>query len=283
MSEVNLISTHNFSQRIAIKNRTNDELVKLAQTFNKLLDRLQDSFTIQRRFISNASHELSTPLTSISNQLEVALQRSRGVEEYREVLQSVHEDISELHILTRSLLEIAKAGSQGSIDLNEVRIDDVLFKVVSDIKRQNTDYKTIVGFEEFPDDDIAFTVFGNKNLLYIALKNIVENGCKYSDDLQSNITVSVVDNLISIKVQNAGDIIAESDIENIFQPFFRTESAQQKPGFGLGLTLAKRILILHKGRILASSNPETGTEFIIEIPNIFHRVDLFSSSRFEDI
>lgn len=283
MSEVNLISTHNISQRIAIRNRTNDELVKLAQTFNKLLDRLQDSFTIQRRFISNASHELSTPLTSISSQLEVALQKDRNLDEYKEVLTSVYEDISELQLLTKSLLEIAKSGSQGSIDLNEVRIDDLLFKVVYDVKHLNSGYKTIVGFETFPDDDVSFTIFGNKNLLYIALKNIIENGCKYSYGLQSNIFVNVIDTIIQIKVHNAGDVIAESDIENIFQPFFRTETAQQKPGFGLGLTLAKRILFLHKGRIQVTSNPELGTVFTIEIPNIFHKGDLISQETYGDL
>ncbi|MBL0154592.1 MAG: hypothetical protein IPP93_14340 [Chitinophagaceae bacterium] len=74
---------------------------KLAGTFNHLLDRLQESFSIQRRFISNASHELSTPLTSISNQLEVALQRRRTYEEYSGVLISVYEDVKELQQLTR--------------------------------------------------------------------------------------------------------------------------------------------------------------------------------------
>lgn len=268
MGEVNLITTNNFSQRIKI-NKSNDELTQLAVTLNSFIDRLQDSFAIQRRFISNASHELSTPLTSISSQLEVARQNTRTAEEYREVLDSVYEDIKELHLLTHSLLDIAKAGSQGSIDLNEVRLDEVLFKVISDVQKQNPGFKALLGFENFPEDEKMFTVFGNANLLYIAIKNIVENGCKYSDNNESLITVIFDRKDIVIQVSNKGDVIAEADIQNIFQPFFRTNSAQQKKGFGLGLTLTKRILFLHKGTVTVESAPEKNTVFTIRLPNIF--------------
>ena len=150
--EVNLITSKNLSQRIKIDD-SKDELTTLAETFNNLLNRLQDSFAIQRRFISNASHELSTPLTAVSSQLEVAMQKTRSEEEYREVINSVYDDIRELQLLTQSLLDIAKAGSQGTIDLLEVRLDEVLFKVVSDIQKQNKTYKAALDFEVFPDEE----------------------------------------------------------------------------------------------------------------------------------
>ncbi len=265
--EVNLITAKNISKRINI-NHKNDELSKLVQTFNNLLDHLQDSFAIQRRFISNASHELSTPLTSVSSQLEVAMQKDRNPEDYREVIQSVYEDVKGLQHLTRSLLDIAKTGSQGSIELAEVRLDEILFRVVSDVKKQNKGYKSTLNFDLFPEDEKQLTVFGNANLLYIALKNIVENGCKYSDNHQSAITVYFNESVIEIKVANKGDIISEADIQNIFQPFFRTDTAQNKPGFGLGLTLTKRILSLHKGTISVESNLDKGTIFTISLSNI---------------
>lgn len=267
--EVNLITFNDLSQRIKI-NKARDELTNLAETFNHLLDRLQDSFAIQRRFISNASHELSTPLTSISSQLEVAMQKNRSSEEYKDLIWSVFEDIKDLQQLTHSLLDIAKAGSQGSIDLSEVRLDEVFLKVISDVQKLNKDYNVLLNFEVFPEDEKLLTVFGNANLLYIAFKNIIENGCKYADNHQSDITALFDKTNIIIKVANHGDVIAESDIENIFQPFFRTGSAQGKPGFGLGLTLTRRILSLHKGVINVQSNPEKGTIFTIQLPNILH-------------
>ncbi len=265
--EVNLITSQNLSQRIKV-NDSGDELTKLARTFNDLLDRLQDSFSIQRRFISNASHELSTPLTSISSQLEVVMQKRRSPEEYEEVIQSVHEDCMELQQLTRSLLDIAKTGSEGSINLAEVRLDEVVLKVVADIQKQNRHYKIELDFGVFPDDEKLLTVFGNNNLLYMALRNVVENGCKYSENHLAALTMAFDKNSIIISVASMGDIISESDIQNIFQPFFRAESAQQKPGFGLGLTLTRRILSLHKGTIAVESGPAKGTIFTIQLPCI---------------
>src|SRR5690606_14477599 len=104
---INRISSKEFSQRLYAGNEQ-DELQKLAATINALLDRLESSFNTQRRFIDNASHELSTPLASIGSQIDVALQRERRNEDYRAVLRSVYEDTQRLNLLVRSLLEIAK-------------------------------------------------------------------------------------------------------------------------------------------------------------------------------
>jgi signal transduction histidine kinase len=82
------------------------------------------------------------------------------------------------------------------------------------------------------------------------------------------ITILSAPKKITIQVANKGDIIAESDIQNIFQPFFRTDSAQGKPGFGLGLTMTRRIISLHNGTIRVESNPEKGTVFSIQLPNV---------------
>jgi signal transduction histidine kinase len=200
--------------------------------------------------------------------LEVALQKPRSPEEYQEVMLSIYEDIKELQQLTRSLLDIAKTGSQGTLDLAEVRLDEVLLKAVGDIQRQNNQYKVRIDFEVIPQEENLMTVFGNANLLYIAFKNLIENGCKYSENKEAVITVSFLPNSIRVQIRNHGDVIAEADIENIFQPFFRADSAQFKPGFGLGLTLTRRILSLHKGTISVESAPYTGTLFQIELPNV---------------
>jgi two-component system, OmpR family, sensor histidine kinase ArlS len=265
-SEIKLISSNNLSSRIGTAHGE-DELGVLIQTINGLLDRLQDSFAIQRRFISNASHELSTPLTSISTQIEVAMQKKRSTEEYQQILESVQEDIIELQQLTRSLLDIAKMGSQGSIDLEPVRIDELLFKVASDVQIHNPGFRAVLKLGDFPEDERLLTVFGNPDLLYMALRNIIENGCKYADNHRSEITALFSKAHTIIRVANKGEVITEADIQHIFQPFFRARSASVHPGFGLGLTLTKRILSLHKGSIEVTSHFETGTVFSITLPN----------------
>lgn len=263
--EVNDISSHNLSKRLPT-GISQDELNDLAMTFNDLLNRLQESFATQRRFISNASHELSTPLTSISSQLQVTLQKERTAKEYQEVMQSIQEDVEQMRQLTKSLLEIAKTGSRGAIELNDLRVDELLLKVISDMKRINHEYDVKMDFFDLPDEEKQCMVFGNFDLLYSAFKNIIENGCKYSPDKTSVVNVSFTEKNILIKVINNGDIIAQQELDQIFQPFFRGANVADDKGFGLGLPLAKRIIALHKGEISVTSGDE-GTCFTIILPN----------------
>lgn len=267
IKEVNEVSSFDLSRRIRA-GTGQDEMSQLATTFNDLLARLQESFAIQRRFISNASHELSTPLTSVSSQVEVVLQNERSAEEYKQVLFSVREDVQQMRQLTKSLLEIAKTGSQGGIELNEVRIDEVLLKVVGDVKKLSVAYNVDLDFGEFPEDEKDFVVFGNIDLLYIAIKNVVENGCKYSPDSTSQVDLTFSHHKIFIRVINRGNVIPLDELPQIFQPFYRGSGTGNSRGFGLGLSLAQRIIALHKGIIHVQSDPENGTCFTIELPAI---------------
>jgi len=236
--EVNEISARNLARRIRSAGTTaKDEWFYLSDTLNQLLNRLQESFEIQGRFIANASHELSTPLTSISSQLEVALQRMRSVEEYRQVIQSVYQDTQQLNKLTQTLLEFARAsGTAAGLEIDLIRIDEALL------------------------------VFGNEELLFTAIKNIVSNACKYSEDHHATIRLSVQENEIRVSIEDRGRGISEEERESIFQPFYRTEDGHSVPGFGLGLSLARRIIQLHKGRITVNSTPGKGSVFYVRLP-----------------
>jgi signal transduction histidine kinase len=265
ITEVNDISSHNLSKQLRVGN-SHDEMNELGKTFNNLLNRLQESFNTQRRFISNASHEISTPLTSISSQLQVTLNRERTKDEYQQVLRSIQEDVDQMRQLTKSLLEIAKTGgSHGSIELKELRIDELIMKVISEVKRMNQDYEVELQFQNFPETERMCLVFGNWDLLYSAIKNIVENGCKYSPDKRSFVNLCFENDFIEVQVENKGDVIAEHEIEQIFQPFYRGDNTTEIKGFGLGLSLAKRIISIHKGEIKVNSGP-AGTKFFIVLP-----------------
>jgi signal transduction histidine kinase len=210
---------------------------------------------------------LSTPLTSVSSQVEVALQKERSNEEYKEVLKSIHEDVKGLHLLTKSLLDIAKTGTEGSIELDHVRLDEVLLKAAADVQKLNSSYEVSINFDTMPEDEQELTVFGNSNLLYIAFKNIIENGCKYAFDKRCTVTAIFTSSHIKVHIQSMGQIISPGELPHIFLPFFRAGNVEQKDGFGLGLTLVKRILSLHKAIITASSSTEKGTSFTVEIPS----------------
>lgn len=267
MEQVAQISSGNLSQRIEV-GKGKDELIQLAQTFNQLLERLEESFILQRRFISNASHELSTPLTAISSQLEVALQKPRSAEEYRMVMQSIEEDIIELQQLTRSLLDIAKTGSGGSIDLETLRLDELLLKVAAQVQRMRQGARVNIHFDEFPENEQRLMLPGNAQLLQMALRNVIENAVKYSNNKTAEITANFGLHDIVIRICNRGNPIPEADLPFIFQPFFRSANAGSTPGSGLGLTLSKRIIGLHKGNIEVHSSEKDGTCFTVTLPNL---------------
>ncbi len=264
--EVNTISAQSLAHRLKSGN-ANDEWKYLTETLNDLLNRLQESFEIQRRFISAASHELSTPLTSISSQLQVSLQKNRMPEEYRLAMQSVYQDVRQLSKLTQTLLEFATvSGNAGGLELNLIRIDEVLMRLPSEMTKMDKSYSVKLAFDQLPEDEARLLVFGNAELLFTAIKNIVSNACKYSPDRLAKIKLSISQSAIIVSVEDEGKGIPAYELQNIFQPFYRTEDSRQTTGFGVGLPLVNRIIKLHKGYIKVSSVVGKGTTFNIQLP-----------------
>lgn len=264
--KINHISSEDLSKRLDTGNGKN-ELQQLAITINELLNRLQLSFDTQRRFIDNASHELSTPLASIASQLDVALQRERSNEEYRNVLGSVNDDLKNLNMLVKSLLEIAKvSGSPKGIELSSVRVDEILLHLPGDMKKINRQYAVKLLFDEFPENEEAVMVYGNEYLLYSAIKNIVHNACKFSADHTAIVKLRFNQDNIIVEIEDKGPGISKSEYENIFQPFYRSKTLLNKvPGSGLGLPLADHIVRLYNGTIEVCSQPGHGSIFTITL------------------
>lgn len=261
------ISSEKFSLRLDT-GKGKDELQKLAITINDLLDRLQASFNLQRRFIDNASHELSTPLASIASQMDVALLKERSSEDYKKAMLSINDDVRRLSLLVRSLLEIAKvSGSMGGTELTSVRVDELLMRLPSEMKKVSALYEVNVDFDEFPEDEKFLIIYGNEHLLYSAIKNIVHNACKFSEDNRADIKLSFPDNSIEIQIVDNGPGMDEYDLKNIFQPFYRSNRHESYiSGAGLGLALAHRIIGLHRGHIRVDSALGEGTTFYINLP-----------------
>lgn len=264
--EANHISVQNLSARIDT-GRAKDEWHYLSDTLNALLNRLQNSFDLQKRFIANASHELSTPLTSISNQIEVSLQRKRNAEEYRKVMESVYQDVLHLSNLTKTLLTVAKAsGMPEGIEISMVRTDELLLRLPSEMSKSNKVYSVSFDFNDLPEDDDRLTVLGNEELLFTAIKNLVTNACKYSDNNQAIIKLSIRNEEVVIGISDTGVGIPFSELERIFQPFHRVSDTHNKEGFGLGLSLASGIIKLHKGEVDVSSAINKGSTFTVRLP-----------------
>ncbi|TAL46700.1 MAG: HAMP domain-containing histidine kinase [Chitinophagaceae bacterium] len=265
--DMNEISFQNISRRIITDNKK-DEMSELVNTFNNLLDRLEASFNNQKRFIANASHELSTPLTAISSQLEVALMQNRSDKEYKDVLASVQEDVIQLNKLVRKLLELAKAETGKGISLEPVRIDDILLRAAQDVNTLHKNYNVYFSFDEIPEEEALCYTYGNEELLFIAFKNIMENACKYSDAHKAWVSVAIDPAKKTIRIKDEGIGMTKEDLKKVFEPFFRSSKAEQfSDGMGLGLSMSSRIIHLHKGEISIDSQPGKGSVFTITLPS----------------
>jgi two-component system, OmpR family, sensor histidine kinase ArlS len=273
--EVKNISAQSLAKRIKT-GTAKDEWNYLSETLNDLLNRLQESFDIQRRFISVASHELSTPLTSISSQLEVSLLRERTIDGYQQIMRSVYQDVRQLNNLTQTLLEFASvSGNSGGIELSPVRADEVLLQLPAEITKLNKQYSVKLEFEDLPENESDLLVFGNAALLFTAIKNLVMNACKYSDDKTANIHLSIKENNILIAIRDHGKGIPADELKNIFEPFYRTTDNAGVSGFGIGLALVNRIIKVHNGSISIDSIEGKGSTFLVQLPSAYGYKDQF--------
>lgn len=245
----------------------NDEIGRLAKTFNKMLERLETSFGMQKSFIANASHELRTPLTSINGQIEVLMMKDRSTEEYKNTLGSVLEDIKSLIDLSNRLILIARTSSEGPSGFNNVvRIDEIIWQAREEMKRYNPSYNINISLDNFVTDPEKFTVAGDEYLLKTAVTNLIENSCKYSFDNSVVIECGHEGKWVKVVFEDKGIGIPEEDIRKILEPFYRSTNALTISGSGIGLSLVNQIVKNHNGTISISSKLGEGTTITLLLP-----------------
>jgi two-component system sensor histidine kinase ArlS len=266
--EVSAISGRDFKRKISTGNNR-DEIAQLATNFNQMLSRIDQAFEMQRSFVSNASHELRTPLAAIKSEIQVALEKDRGPEEYREILHSLDQDNQRMIQLINGLLQLAKS-EQGDAQLmhKPVRIDEVLFEVQEELLSQHGDFSVFIDFDEIVEEDENLTVLGNKPLLKTLFANLFENACKYSGNKTAEVRIKFNKVNVIVSIRDTGLGISKEDQERVFEPFYRTASAANYKGYGIGLSICKRITDIHKGKIVVRSELGVGSNFVVVLPHI---------------
>lgn len=266
VKEITGISFGNLDQR-ANEGDGADEVAQLAIAFNAMLTRLEEAFTVQRNFIANASHEMRTPLTAISGQLEVLQMKERSGNQYREAIASVLLDIHSLNVLANRLLLLAHAGTDAAeVNFREVRVDDVVWEARTDLLKAWPDHTVSVSFDASMADLEALMVFGSDLLLKTMMLNLMENGCKYSDDHHVSVRIGIDQKWCVVVFADHGIGIPPQDMPHIFQPFYRSDSTREHYGHGIGLSLVRRIIDLHKGKVEVKSIVGKGSEFTVLLP-----------------
>lgn len=262
---VNAISTENLHMRVDIKNKE-DEIGKLAMTFNNMLDRLETSFETQNNFISNASHELGTPLTSIIGVADVTLSKPRSQEEYIESLRVISEEAEKLDRKTKALLFLAQTGFNGKVQaFGPVRTDQLVLDAITTVKRIYPAAKIDLDLELLPERPEKLKVNGNEQLLHLALSNVISNACKYSN-APVKISIGASDTNILLVIKDEGIGIPADEIQYIYDPFFRASNTKPYEGYGIGLPLTRNIINMHKGELLVTAIEGHGTTVQIKLP-----------------
>jgi signal transduction histidine kinase len=268
-SRVDDISAHNLHLRL--ENDRKDEISKLTSTFNNMLDRLETAFETQNNFVSNASHELNTPLTTIIGESDYALQKIRTPEKYQESLTIIYKEAEKLHNITKSLLHLAQTGFNGqALSHDPIRIDELLYTVKQTVDNIFPDNKVYINHSLMPENEDKLIVLGNPQLLELAFANVVLNACKYSFNKPVQILLAATNSSVMVLVKDEGIGIPKDEIKYVFDPFFRASNTDKFKGYGIGLPLARNIVRLHSGNLIVRSEVNQGTEIQIDIPLAGH-------------
>ena len=224
----------------------------IADEFKFMMDRIEISYQKQKEFTAHASHELRTPLSRMTSQIENAVSDPDIQPKNKSFLNGILSDVNHLSELIHSLLILSKIDNKRTENHETQRIDEILFSSIEKINKAFPDFVILFEIEDNDNLDTALEIQGNKNLLEIALTNVLKNACIYSDNKQAKVKISTDHYHLIVSVSNTGNTLSEEEQKNLFQPFMRGENAKGTSGFGLGLRIVQRILTLHKANIIYS-------------------------------
>jgi signal transduction histidine kinase len=267
VGQVKKITITNLNLRVNEGNKR-DEIAQLAITFNQMLQRIEEAFILQRDFVSNAAHELRTPFTILLAEIDYSLLQEREKSQYVTTLNNLSKELRKLSKLSNGLLELARISFDTStFELRSIRLDEILIETCRDVQNSNSDFKTSINFVDMPENEAFLNVWGNEQLLKIAIRNLVENACKFSNSKVVQILFSAKEKIVTLQICDQGIGIPKEDIDNIFQPFYRGTNTQFIAGYGLGLALTMKIVRLHNGQLTVESEECKGSVFTLALPN----------------
>jgi heavy metal sensor kinase len=261
------INAHNLSARLTVPG-SGDELQRLAETLNQMLQRIEEALDRVSRFSADASHELRTPITIMRTRAELALRRPRTLAENQHTLEQLHTELIHTSELLDNLMLLARADS----DVEQLRfvpedIEHVLKNVLAQVS-PIADEKQVSLHATLPQHPIW--VSGDRQLLQRLFLILIDNAVKYTPPLgQVAIALTVEDGMTIVSVRDTGVGISSEDLPRIFDRFYRADKARTRElgGAGLGLSIGRWIAEAHGGLVRVESQPGTGSTFRVVLPN----------------
>lgn len=267
INQVNSINPESMDRPIQSPG-TNDELQELIETFNDLLERLSETFIVQKNFINYVSHEFKTPLTAISGNLEVFGQKERSQEEYRQVAKDALANIYQIEEILNTLLIVSGIKKKNDLE-QQIRIDEIIWEIIERLgvhfPQQNLPQ---VNMHIRAEDELLLKINAGKSQLQLALYNIVENAIKYADGSIVSIDFFKKDGELILQVSDKGRGIPERDLSYITKPFYRGSNAHRVKGSGIGLSLASIICKQNNIQLEINSSEGKGTAISLRFPRL---------------
>jgi integral membrane sensor signal transduction histidine kinase len=248
---------------IELETKRDDEIGELTHNFNKMVKELNSIECLQKDFINNVSHEIKTPISSIQGFAKLLEADDLSKEERKEYAEIIKEESDRLLYLSTNILKLAKLENQERI-MNKTK-----FNIAEQIRR------TISVLEpKWKEKNIKFNVslkeqefLGEKDLMYQVWMNIIENSIKFSkQDGQIDVKMKTNQDSIIVEIKDYGIGMEEEEAKKIFDRFYQIDKSHTKPGAGLGMTIAKRIVELSGGKIEVTSKLNESTTFIVTLP-----------------
>lgn len=242
------ISSANLHTRLS-QSGQGEEVDSLATSFNQLLERLQQSFSIQKDFVHYASHELRTPLAAMVGVTENALNKKLDNEHYQLILEQLFQQQQELTRITNSLLLLSDNKIIRKRDYPSIRLDELVFRSVEIVQNIYPNAEIRVSLEGKTAQEEAMLVHANEPLLLMAFTNLLRNALQYSEENEIFVTARFYDTYREVEFKNPGKGLTEEETKLIFTPFFRASNSGSVKGHGLGLALVKQIAEIHTASI----------------------------------
>lgn len=248
---------------IELETKRNDEIGELTHNFNKMVKELNSIECLQKDFINNVSHEIKTPISSIQGVAKLLEADDLSKEERKEYAEIIKEESDRLLYLSTNILKLAKLENQERImNKTKVNIAEQIRRTISVLepkwKEKNIKFNVSLKEQEF---------LGEKDLMYQVWMNIIENSIKFSkQDGQIDVKMKTNQDSIIVEIKDYGIGMEEEEAKKIFDRFYQVDKSHTKPGAGLGMTIAKRIVELSGGKIEVKSKLNESTTFIVTLP-----------------
>lgn len=260
MDQIKERDNKNFHEPITVE-KSYAEIEELVHTYNHFIERLGQTFLVQKNFIDYVSHELRTPMTALMGTIDVSQNKIRSTEEYQETIQELKQYVNDLEVTLDKMMLLS--GAKTTFEFEEVRIDEIIWKVIEN---------AILYFQAEIDvsievkDPFLLNIYGNPTLLEMAFNNLVENAVKYSNNQEVKLILKSVDGRLSIEIIDQGIGISQTDLQQITQNFYRGKNAKDFQGKGIGLSMAQVIFTLHKMKLSIHAQ-DIGTRVQVDINN----------------